>query len=74
MRRLLLRAPLAACGLLAVTAIAAGVPQSAEEIRPLMIGAELPSAQVRALDGEAIDLRDAVGDRPALLIFYRGGW
>jgi hypothetical protein len=47
---------------------------SATEIRPLLLGAEVPAAPVRGLDGEATDLRSVVLGKPTLLLFYRGGW
>lgn len=43
-------------------------------IRPLLLGSEVPAAQVQTLDGEAADLRAIVAGKPSLLLFYRGGW
>ena len=53
---------------------AADVASSADTIRPLLIGAEVPQAALRAADGEAFDLVAAVKKKPTVLIFYRGGW
>ncbi|HVS65033.1 MAG TPA: hypothetical protein VMT85_16185 [Thermoanaerobaculia bacterium] len=50
------------------------LPERAEDIRPLLIGAEVPSVEVRTLDGDAVDLRDIVRRKPTILLFYRGGW
>ncbi|HUP25133.1 MAG TPA: hypothetical protein VNB06_19610 [Thermoanaerobaculia bacterium] len=47
---------------------------SPTEIRPLLIGSEVPSAEVRSVDGQAADLREIVLGKPTLLLFYRGGW
>jgi hypothetical protein len=47
---------------------------SPTEIRPLLIGSEVPSAEVRSVDGRAADLREIVLGKPTLLLFYRGGW
>lgn len=37
-------------------------------------GDSLPDATVLDEDGHAVTLRDLVKDRPAVLVFYRGGW
>ena len=50
------------------------VAPDAESIRPIEAGSSVPSATVRTLDGEAIDLASLTADRGALLVFYRGGW
>jgi hypothetical protein len=47
---------------------------SAEAVVPLAPGAAVPSAIVRTVDGEEVDLADVVRDEGALLVFYRGGW
>jgi len=60
--------------LLPAVAIAGDVAASAVEIRPLLVGSQVPEAQVRTVDGAAVGLRETIGDRPAVLVFYRGGW
>jgi len=60
--------------LIAGVAAAAEVAPSAGEIRPLLIGAEVPQAGLRDANGEPFDLRAAVKKKPTVLIFYRGGW
>lgn len=53
------------------------VPQpaaSAEQIRPLLIGMKLPDATLNAADGNLFHLSEAIAKKPAILIFYRGGW
>ena len=47
---------------------------NAESVRPLAVGQTVPSAEVRTIDGESVDLATLVADRGALLVFYRGGW
>lgn len=59
---------------LAPAAFAAPVPESPSEVRPLMIGAAVPDAPLRALDGKPTTLREALGGKPAVVVFYRGGW
>jgi len=50
------------------------VAPSAEKVDPLDVGAEVPAASVRDLDGSTLPLRQALGDGPAALVFFRGGW
>ena len=50
------------------------VPDDAADIRPAPIGDELPQVTLRTPRGEPFDLSRAVSERPAVLIFYRGGW
>lgn len=67
----------ALAGLLAwpTAGTAAGeVAPSAEQIRPLLIGASVPEVSVQSMTGEEIDLAAAVRSQPTVLIFYRGGW
>jgi len=45
-----------------------------EAVEPLAVGAQVPSVRVATVRGERVDLREAMGDRGALLVFYRGGW
>ena len=47
---------------------------SAEAVKPLEPGAAVPSAIVRSIDGQPVDLAKLVHDEGALLVFYRGGW
>lgn len=53
---------------------AASVPRSARDIKPLLIGARVPTTTLRTPDGKAFDLGAAFAKRPTILIFYRGGW
>jgi len=50
------------------------VYDSPEAVQPLRPGAEVPSATVRRVTGESLDLASLVSERGALLVFYRGGW
>ncbi len=47
---------------------------NAESVRPLAVGSRIPNPTVRNLAGERVDLEKRIGDRGALLVFYRGGW
>ncbi len=52
----------------------AQVSNSAEEIRPLLVGTKIPAAKLITSDGEPLDLNETVKKKPAVLMFYRGGW
>jgi peroxiredoxin len=46
-----------------------------QEIKPLVAGDKLPSnLQLQTAKGETFDLSQEVSAKPAVLIFYRGGW
>lgn len=47
---------------------------NAESVQPLATGAMTPSAMVKTVTGEAVDLREVLKSTGALLVFYRGGW
>ncbi len=60
---------------LAVTAQAEPrVAPNAESIQPIEAGRSVPSATIRTIDGESLDLASLTAKRGALLVFYRGGW
>ncbi len=50
------------------------IPNSPSKICPLLVGEHTPSVTLKTLDGQNIDLKTAVSQKPTLLIFYRGGW
>jgi hypothetical protein len=66
------------CGLLLIAGVEEGyaqsVPDSAEKVHPLLVGAQVPDVSFKKPDGSNFDLRKAAADRPVILIFYRGGW
>ncbi len=47
---------------------------SATEVMPLQVGDRIADAVVRDLDGKEKNLLQVLGGKPAVLIFYRGGW
>ncbi len=55
-------------------ALAADVPTSAEDVRPLLVGSAVPEVELPAADGGTVDLLAAAKAQPTILIFYRGGW
>lgn len=64
----------AVLALASVPASGAQAYASPAEVHPLLLGSEVPSVEVLALDGTAVDLKAVVGDKRAVVIFYRGGW
>ena len=60
-------------GLLVAGMIMVSMAQ-AVEVKPLGVGADVPDVKVRTATGEAFSLKTAVAEKPAVLIFYRGGW
>ena len=51
-----------------------GVPDGAADVRPLLIGADLPDVTLGTVSGESVALRDVHPGKPVMVIFYRGGW
>ena len=50
------------------------LPEKPGDVRPLLIGAMLPSATVLSPDSEQQNIRDITGGKRTALVFYRGGW
>ena len=52
----------------------ASVPGSAEATQALAAGTPAPDVALRTVNGDATTLANELGGKPAILIFYRGGW
>lgn len=50
------------------------IAKSAEDICPIKIGMEVPSAIIKSITGSDIDIKEIVKDQKSIIIFYRGGW
>ena len=50
------------------------VVRSAEEICPILIGANVPELTLQTVNGKLFNLNEAIRNKPTVLIFYRGGW
>jgi len=46
----------------------------AEEPQQAAVGDQVPDVSLRTAEGADLKLRDAVNTKPAVLVFYRGGW
>ena len=53
---------------------AADLAPAADQVRPVLLGSHLPDAAVTTIDGQATSLQKVVAAKPAILVFYRGGW
>jgi hypothetical protein len=51
-----------------------GVAASPQKVCPLLNGMRIPKLTLTAADGTAFDLGAAIETKPAVLVFYRGGW
>lgn len=76
----MLTSPLSYSGLTWVRRIALALSFSVGAILPavaaeqLSVGDKIPQATVYTAGGDAVKLRDAVSEKPAVIVFYRGGW
>ncbi|HEU0152593.1 MAG TPA: peroxiredoxin-like family protein [Arenimonas sp.] len=58
----------------ASAAPAAELAPAADQVRPILLGSKLPDVPLRTVTGEATTLARQVAGKPAILVFYRGGW
>lgn len=54
--------------------LSAQLPQSAEDISPLLISEKIPDASLISTDGSTVELSALISGRKSILLFYRGGW
>lgn len=47
---------------------------SAENICPIKIGEQIPSVNIKNLEGESVNLNSLLKEKMSVLVFYRGGW
>lgn len=68
--------PVIICVLLALWALKpnAQIAGSKEEISPLKVGDYLPEAVLVDLNNEKVSLHSVLQQKPAVVVFYRGGW
>lgn len=58
---------IAVCGL-------AQVADKSTDISPLMISEKVPNIEITSITGEKSTLLDLAKEKPAIVLFYRGGW
>ncbi|MEM7054526.1 MAG: ATP-binding protein, partial [Pseudomonadota bacterium] len=52
----------------------AEIYRTADQVTPLLPGAEVPAFTALNLEGEPVDIMANTIERPIVLTFYRGGW
>ncbi len=50
------------------------IADSATEVHPLLLGSQAPDVALKTLEGKDTTLWKQMDGKPAILIFYRGGW
>jgi peroxiredoxin len=61
--------------LLSTGAMAAGkLANSADAVCPILLGSSMPDVDLTRVDGKTTTLKEQVNGKPAILVFYRGGW
>lgn len=56
------------------TASAGELADAPDQVHPILLGSKLPQVALRTVDGQPTTLQAQVGGKPAILVFYRGGW
>ncbi len=59
---------------LASYSASAQIAEKAEDISPLLIGETIPDAELKAPDAGIHKVSAIVGEKPTVLLVYRGGW
>jgi peroxiredoxin len=72
----MLRTAIAALALATATVAvpAAELASAPDQVRPVLLGSKLPDVPLRTVDGAETTLARQVAGKPAILVFYRGGW
>ncbi len=52
----------------------ADVPNSPNEVRPLVNGMQTPAVILHDTSGNRVDLASKLDAKPSVIVFYRGGW
>jgi hypothetical protein len=50
------------------------VASSPERVCPLLNGVKIPPVSIKTAGGAHFELMAAIQTKPAVLVFYRGGW
>jgi peroxiredoxin len=45
-----------------------------DQVRPILLGSAMPNVNLKTAAGKPLTLKNAVNGKPAVLVFYRGGW
>jgi peroxiredoxin len=47
---------------------------SANETKPLDVGAKVPNVNLSDLSGKSVAINDILANKPSIIVFYRGSW
>jgi len=50
------------------------LPERPTDVHPILVGTRVPEGMLEVPGGSALDLRRTAAEKPAVLVFYRGGW
>lgn len=50
------------------------VAQSSNQVSPILIGQKMPEVALKNAKGKRVTLSSLATDKPAVIVFYRGGW
>lgn len=50
------------------------IPNSANSVCPVLVGESIPEIVLKTPKNKPFSLNKAIHEKPAVLIFYRGGW
>ena len=54
--------------------VSAEIAVSSDKVRPLLIGQPAPNASLQSIDGKTVSFEQVLAGKPAVVVFYRGGW
>ena len=69
-----MRISLLALGMLWCSMATAEIATSADRVHPLLPGTSVPEVSLQDHQARPVTLQQALGGKPTLLVFYRGGW
>jgi len=52
----------------------ANVPDSAADIKPLLVGMQIPEIELKDTKNKTVSLNSEISKKPTAIIYYRGGW
>lgn len=50
------------------------IPEDPKDVSPLLIGEFVPDYNLKNVDGDEVNTKEILSEKPTVLILYRGGW
>ncbi|MFY0653704.1 MAG: AhpC/TSA family protein [Cyclobacteriaceae bacterium] len=72
--RITLRLALPALFLFLIHSAYGQIATSSDKTCPVKLGETIPNASVLDVNSKTMDISEAIGSKPSIIIFYRGGW